>query len=95
MPSNGAIRRGQIVNRYNKRYAMIHHLKSVPCKDCGGTFPVYVMEFDHTRGAKVCNVPKLWHCSGVMFLAEVAKCDVVCANCHRIRTRTRSLVGVA
>ncbi len=89
MPSRPKKRKGQIKRRYQLRYDLIHRLKSVPCTDCGNTFPVYCMEFDHTRGEKVCNVPKLWHCSEAVFLAEVEKCDVVCSNCHRIRTHTR------
>lgn len=89
MPSKPIKRKEQIGKRYNRRYALIHRLKDVPCADCGNRFPVYVMEFDHARGEKVCNVPKLWHCSEDVFLAEVEKCDVTCSNCHKIRTHTR------
>lgn len=64
-------------------------LKVGPCCDCGGTFPSECMDFDHVRGEKVRNVALMRTCSNVTFLAEVAKCDLVCANCHRIRTKKR------
>lgn len=89
MPSRGAKRTGQFKARYKLRYELINRLKDKPCAECGSTFPTYVMEFDHVRGEKKCNVPKLWHCSEAVFLEEVSKCDVVCSNCHKIRTRTR------
>jgi hypothetical protein len=67
-------------------------LKSSPCLDCGGSFPACCMDFDHVRGGKK------KHCIGTMFahhysreliLLELEKCDLVCSNCHRIRTRDR------
>jgi hypothetical protein len=67
-------------------------LKSGPCTDCGGVFPPYVMDFDHRVGEeKFEGVSSLvgrtatWE----VIEAEIAKCDLVCANCHRIRTYTR------
>jgi hypothetical protein len=59
--------------------------------DCGQTFPPYVMDFDHVRGEKKYNVG-LMASSGYslkMIAAEIQKCDLVCANCHRIRTHQR------
>lgn len=60
------------------------------CADCGNTDPD-VLEFDHVPGRG-----KKEHClSAVMtgrkeiMLAELAKCDVVCANCHARRTKRR------
>ena len=71
----------------------VNDLKKVPCVDCGGTFPHYVMEFDHVpeRGIKKMDLPRF---GGVgfgspLFLEELKKCDVVCANCHKIRTHKR------
>jgi hypothetical protein len=65
---------------------LIVEAKTVPCADCGRTYPPYVMDFDH-RGEKVTIVSKLpEHGSVAKLLAEIAKCDVVCANCHRERT---------
>jgi len=69
--------------------------KDKPCADCGRSFPYYVMDFDHREGEeKLCNVSEL-NCyrrvSMKNLLAEIAKCDVVCANCHRIRTHERAL----
>ena len=65
-------------------------LKQVPCADCKQVFPPYVMDFDHVMGVKSANVSKLrqGH-SMVHFLAEVQKCEVLCSNCHRIRTHSR------
>jgi hypothetical protein len=58
------------------------------CQDCGYREHPAALEFDHVIGTKVANVSmllgqekKLWE--------EVAKCEVVCANCHNIRTHNR------
>jgi hypothetical protein len=72
-----------------KKRVWVDKQKFRPCADCGGTFPPECMDFDHVRGEKLFN---LGQCSGrsiVALGAEIAKCDVVCANCHRIRTRRR------
>jgi hypothetical protein len=65
---------------------MVSEAKSVPCMDCGKVFPPYVMDFDH-RGGKEAEIATLVNALSLRRLvAEMAKCDVVCANCHRIRT---------
>jgi hypothetical protein len=59
-------------------------IKSVPCMDCGNEYPSVCMDFDHIRGDKTFNISQ---CKSLKDLnEEAAKCDVVCANCHRIRT---------
>ena len=72
-----------------ERRARVDVLKDRPCHDCGQTFPPECMDFDHRDGTtKADNVSRLLH-SWPALLAEIAKCDLVCANCHRIRTRRR------
>lgn len=66
--------------------------EGVPCADCGGLFPDECMDFDHLPGeTKVRNVSALvrggWSLEKIY--AEVEKCELVCANCHRIRTKKR------
>ena len=53
--------------------------------DCGVQYPFYVMDFDH-RGDKLFNVGSGRGRSFDAVKAEAAKCDVVCANCHRERS---------
>lgn len=69
----------------------IRALKDNPCTDCGLKYPYYVMEFDHTSDDKIINVGQIasrgW--SIARLEAEIAKCDLVCANCHRERTHKR------
>lgn len=70
--------------------ALVQELKRQPCTDCGERFPPYVMDFDHLRGTKVRSIGRLvtyGHEAGLR--AELAKCELVCANCHRIRTHRR------
>jgi hypothetical protein len=67
---------------------LLEYFKTHPCTDCGDVDPV-VLEFDHLRD-KLMNVSWLvrgWRWDAVE--AEIAKCEVVCANCHRRRTYTR------
>jgi hypothetical protein len=70
----------------------VDELKRQPCSDCGVTYPPYVMDFDHARGEKSLNVSRLRNgrLAWSRLLAELDKCDVVCANCHRVRTRLRA-----
>lgn len=71
-------------------------LKDVPCTDCGNRYPSYAMDFDHLDGEakinSIANLTKLG--SEAKLLLEVAKCEVVCAVCHRIRTHNRHRIVV-
>ena len=63
-----------------------------PCVDCGINYPYYVMDFDHVRGIKHANVMELVSTlSKKRIDQEIAKCEIVCSNCHRIRTHMRRI----
>jgi hypothetical protein len=60
------------------------------CVDCGWAEDGVALDFDHVTGTKVMNVSTMIACrSWGAIMEEVAKCEVRCANCHRIRTRDR------
>lgn len=63
------------------------YLLEHPCVDCGKTDPV-VLEFDHVRGEKVRALSEMVQrqFSLAKLDAEIAKCDVRCANCHKRKT---------
>ena len=67
---------------------LIEFFKSHPCVDCGEQDPV-VLEFDHLRDKQFAIGPALSKTSWKNILAEMKKCEVVCANCHRRRTARR------
>jgi len=74
---------------------LVRTLKDRPCQDCGGSFPPCAMDFDHVRGEKKFAVANST-CGGyslATITAEAGKCDVVCACCHRIRTRANHHVS--
>ncbi|HTK10171.1 MAG TPA: hypothetical protein VL485_23555 [Ktedonobacteraceae bacterium] len=76
-----------IEENQRKLYA---YLSEHPCVDCGHT-DVRVLEFDHVRGEKVESIARLVRLatSWPTIDAEIAKCEVRCANCHRIKTNER------
>jgi hypothetical protein len=61
------------------------------CQDCGEHFIGYpgVLDFDHVRGEKAFVLGDSSGRNIGSVIAEVEKCDVVCSNCHRIRTARR------
>lgn len=73
---------------------LLHESKDVPCMDCGQKFPPCVMDFDHRDpDTKLFNVSQMMTGGSIVRMrAEIAKCDVVCANCHRIRTHLLRVV---
>ncbi len=77
--------------RREQNQDIVNMLKIAPCLDCGGLFPVCAMQFDHARGKKRRCVS--WMVTSGRpekeLRAEIAKCDIVCANCHCVRTFTR------
>lgn len=75
---------------YQKVRDYANELKNVPCMDCGLSYPPYVMDFDHRENTgKLIDVNLIRSIPAL--LREVKKCDVVCANCHRIRTWERRI----
>jgi len=62
-------------------------LKAKPCMDCGRIRPPVAMDFDHVRGEKMHGVSSMWSWGRDKVLDEIAKCDLVCCICHRIRTQ--------
>ena len=59
------------------------------CVDCGYNTHPAALDFDHVRGTKKFCIGHRVKCSRKKLLPEMAKCDIVCANCHRVRTEKR------
>lgn len=75
---------------------LIRENKSKPCTDCAIQYPYYVMEFDHVRGEKRDCLNRMKRSAGYnQVLAEIEKCEVVCSNCHAIRTWQRKYGAIA
>lgn len=79
-------RRKQLVN--NNRKLMLDLLKESKCKDCGNK-DFRVFEFDHLRDKKS-NISEMLRSPWPDILKEIQKCEIVCANCHKLRTIKRS-----
>jgi hypothetical protein len=73
---------------------MVLKAKDVPCAECGHRWPEYLMQFDHLPGCiKVAAVSTMVSrlFPQCQIAEEITKCEVVCVNCHTMRTRTRGL----
>jgi hypothetical protein len=78
--------RREIAREYVFEYLLAH-----PCVDCGNTNPV-VLTFDHVSGTKTANLADLvTHGYSMQTIqTEMAKCEVVCHNCHAVRTQKKT-----
>lgn len=82
-----------VKRRDDKVRSLIWEAKARPCADCGVQYPPWVMDLDHLdpgdkspklrgdgRKGRMGSLPM------AELVREIAKCEVVCANCHRQRT---------
>src|SRR5207302_274218 len=89
------LQRGRPARRARQRAAidaartwMASIKQGVPCMDCGQAFPVYVMHWDHLpQFKKIGNISVMVASrTRAVVLEELRKCELVCANCHVMRT---------
>ena len=77
--------------RRRQAYVFREYKEKSGCVDCGEKYPHWMLDFDHKPGYDKIDSP-IQLASRYSLQAgwdEVAKCDVVCPNCHRIRTHSR------
>lgn len=93
-PAKNEARKGYLTNRKALVEQITLPLKEKGCYDCG-EYVKDAMEFDHVRGVKTFNISELHQQkmdTSTMLNSlkeELEKCDICCANCHRIRTLER------
>lgn len=77
-------------NRVDNQPRLLEYLREHPCVDCGEKDPI-VLHFDHIGADKLDDVSRMLHTGDFWkkILREIAKCEVVCANCHMRRTARR------
>lgn len=77
-------------SRTSRRLKMNLLKQDRPCYDCGGVFPPEAMEWDHLPGREKCfTIGSSLSRDLDKVVDEIAKCQLVCSCCHRIRTEAR------
>lgn len=74
-------------NNYQRRKWFYDLKKSLKCNRCGFSHPA-ALDFHHKdKDQKLFNISKQYHGNPKLkdeILNEISKCEVLCANCHRI-----------
>jgi len=92
-------RGGKEANKERRR-RLVEFISSIKiesgCVDCGYRESAVALDFDHLPGSeKMFSIGSATarSASQARLKAEMAKCEVVCANCHRVRTHERRSHG--
>lgn len=81
--ANPEASRAIAVRHAQRLKAVIDDAKSVPCAACGNKFPPAAMDFHHRNAAEKSFNIGSFRGSAARLAEEIAKCDVLCACCHR------------
>ena len=92
MPYKDPVKRREY--EHSKRQAIrreIDKAKNKPCVDCGNQYHPSAMQFDHITGEKNFDISKAVRGFKAVasVITEIDKCEIVCANCHSVRTWKR------
>lgn len=81
----------------NKRRALQDIKEASGCVDCGEKYPYFMLHFDHLpEYEKIADITRLVRTAKWSDVEkEIAKCEVVCANCHAIRSHNRKSGSLA
>lgn len=72
-----------------RRKQVIDYKLAKGCTDCGYNEDAWALEFDHLGNKAFIISRHIQSYSWDKLKLEIDKCEVVCANCHRIRTKRR------
>jgi hypothetical protein len=85
------------LSQRDKNRLWLEDQRSNPCVDCGDKYPSCCMDFHHrdplTKSFGISD--GITRYARATIVAEIAKCDLVCSNCHRIRHNRFYNQGVA
>jgi hypothetical protein len=85
----GRLKKKEVSARFRaNRRSWYNSLKTGPCSMCGNSYPACVMDWHHKGSNKLFNPSRSVQFAKERVLAEIEKCELLCANCHRIRTWT-------
>jgi len=85
---------GRVAKGHKERRQFFYDLKdNKPCADCKVVHRYFALDYDHRDPSqKSFNVSQLIQWTNKeKILAEIAKCDLICSNCHRYRTFKRKM----
>jgi len=84
-------KRAKLNKKIKNQKFLFDFLKDKSCVDCGET-NILVLQFDHLDGTEklkgICEMI-IRSISQETIKKEIEKCEIVCANCHTIRTMKR------
>ena len=84
------VMRNRLNHKENKKFLNEYKVK-MGCIDCGYKDNAVALDFDHVRGVKSFDISRRVNGSQHILVAEMSKCDIRCANCHRVITEQRRL----
>lgn len=84
MPSLRDILNTKAARRRFEARELLNRMKAGPCVDCGNKFQPCQMDFFRRGGGK--PVSRMLLKSKKTIMEHVEMCDLVCANCGRLRT---------
>lgn len=75
--------------RFEAREVLDREKSRSPCKDCGHSYHPCQVDVLSQEGGRRVPIARMLHLSTARLVAEIRRCDVVCANCSRLRTWMR------
>ena len=83
-----ALKRKKANHTANKR--RLDEIKTTtPCTDCKQFYQACQMQFDHLKNKKYNISSMVGYYKWISIEDEIKKCELVCANCHALRTHNR------